>query len=112
MKYPQLVPDAVCKTPIKVILYGEGLSECGEPPSSPQIDLLCNYQGGAKTVLTDQKKLVEISGKAYFNGDIAPEMPVISGGEAEIFGVKRRILRGIKARNIDGTVNHTVLELL
>ena len=112
MKYPQLVPDAVCKTPIKVILYGEGLSECGEPPSSPQIDLLCNYQGVAKTVLTDQKKLVEISGRAFFNGDIAPHMPVISGGEVEVFGVTRHVLRGLKARNPDGTVNYTCLELI
>lgn len=111
-KYPQLVPDAVCKTPIGVKLYGEGLSELGEPQVVFTADLMCNLQDGAKTVMTDQKKLVEISGKALFNGDIAPGVSVISGGEVTVFGMKRHILRGLKARNPDGTVNYTCLELI
>ena len=112
MKYPKLVPSAVCKTPIHVKLYGEGLSERGEPLTVFDADLMCNLQDGAKTVLTDQQKLVEISGVALLSGDIAPDLPVISGGEVTLFGAKRRILRGMKARNPDGTVNYTRLELI
>jgi hypothetical protein len=112
MKYVKLVPDAVCKTPISVKLHGEGLTERGEPITVFEADLMCNYQDGAKTVMTQQKKLVEISGRALFNGDIAPDMPVISGGEVKVFGVNRHVLRGLKARNPDGTVNYTCLELI
>lgn len=112
MKYPKLVPDVVCKTPIRVKLFYEGLSERGEPLTALDAELMCNLQDGAKTVMTDKQKLVEISGVALFNGDIAPDLPAISGGEVTLFGATRRILRGIKARNPDGTVNYTRLELI
>lgn len=110
-KWPSLVPASVCKTEIKVTLYGEGITEDGAPVKSSEKTLKCNYQDGATTVLTDEKKLVKISGRAYFNGDICPEMPIISSGHVEIFGVKRNIIQGIKARNLDGTVNYTELRL-
>ena len=47
-----------------------------------------------------------------FDGDIAPDMAVISGGTVEVFGEKRRIERGMKARNPDGSVNYTRLEVV
>lgn len=72
----------------------------------------CNYQDKAKTVLTTEKKLIEITGTALFPGDICPDLPVISGGSAVIFGGKRRILEGRKARNPDGTVNYTEVMLI
>ena len=75
-------------------------------------DLKCNYQDSAKTVLTTEKKLVQIAGTAMFNGDIAPDVPVISGGEVIVFGVVRQIVRGEKARNPDGTVNYTRLDVM
>lgn len=112
MKYVRLVPNSVCRIPIHVKLHGEGLSEKGEPITVFEADLMCNYQDGAKTVMTEQKKMVEISAKAYFNGEVAPELAVISGGEVIVFGARRHVLRGIKARNPDGTVNYTCLELI
>lgn len=110
-KWPSLVPTCVCRTEIKVTLYGEGLTEDGAPVEHSLGTLKCNYQDGAKTVLIEEKKLVEISGRAYFNGDICPEYAIISSGHVEIFGVKRDIIQGIKARNPDGTVNYTELRL-
>ena len=115
MKYPSLIPKILCKTNIHIVLYGEGLTENGEPIVEFEGDLLCNYQEGAKMVLTDTKKFVEISGKAYFPGDICPDVGVISDGEAVIDTgslLKRKILKGTKARNPDGTVNFTCLELI
>lgn len=136
MKYPPLVPKILCKTKIDVIIYGEGLTEDGEPITEFKGSLLCNYQEGAKTVLTNQKKLVEISGVAYFNGDICPKLGVISDGEVVVhtkqpllvgtiypskevlpgdtggITTKRKILKGVKGRNPDGTVNFTKLELI
>ena len=72
----------------------------------------CNYQDKARTVLTAQKNLVQITGTALFPGDICPELPVISGGSAEIFGMKRRIEQGTKVRNPDGSVNYTEVMLV
>ena len=112
MKYPCLVLKSVCKTPIKVTLYQEELSEDGEPVTDAVLNLMCNYQDKAKTVITADKQNVSLSAQAYFVGDIAPEIAVISNGEVEIFGQKRRIYQGEKARNPDGTVNYTRLDLI
>lgn len=112
MKYPCLVPKRLCKTDIKLSFDREGLNEYGEPLPAIQYTGKCNYQDKAKTVLTAEKKLIQITGSALFPGDICPQIPVISGGEAFIFGEKRRILEGRKARNTDGTVNFTEVMLI
>lgn len=112
MKYPCLVPKRLCKTDICLKLDQEGLTEYGEPLEPFAYSGTCNYQDKAKTILTAEKKLVEITGSALFPGDICPELPVISGGSAEIFGVRRRVLQGSKARNSDGTVNYTEVLLI
>lgn len=112
MKYPCLVDKRVCKTPIHVEIKQEGYSNFGEPLEPVLFDGKCNYQDKAKTVLTEEKKLVEVTGSAYIPGDICPTLPTISGGRATVFDVKRRIAVGRKARNPDGTVNYCVLELV
>lgn len=86
------------------------LSEEGEPVIALEGDFECNFQDQVYKVLTAEQKLITLSGKAYFNGDIAPGLAVISGGEAEVFGMKRKLYKGTKARNPDGTVNYTLLE--
>lgn len=112
VKYPCLVPKKLCRTEIRLSISREGLNEYGEPLPPVTYAGGCNYQDKARTVLTAQKKLIEITGSALFPCDICPDLPVISGGEAEIFGVKRRILQGRKARNPDGTVNYTEVLLI
>lgn len=112
MKYPCLVPKALCKTDIHLELYEEGLSELGGPLAAAELDLKCNYQDSGKMVMTTDQKLVQLSGVALFPGDICPELPVISGGTAVVFGAERTIMQGIKARNPDGTINYTELRLV
>lgn len=112
MKYPCLVPKRLCKTDISLAFDREGINEYGEPLEAVSYSGKCNYQDKAKTVLTAEKKLVEVTGSALFPGDICPELPVISGGKAQVFGVKRRILEGKKARNPDGSVNYTEVLLI
>ena len=112
MKYPCLVPKRLCRTDISLQMDREGLNEYGEPLETVVYSGKCNYQDKAKTVLTAEKKLIEITGSALFPGDICPGLPVISGGSAVIFGVQRRILEGRKARNPDGTVNYTEVLLI
>lgn len=111
MKFPQLVLPQFCQTPITVTVNQEGVSEDGEPLEAFRESLKCNYQDGVKTFLTEQKKLVQITGSAYFVGDIAPYLPTLSGGTATVFGIVRRIVDSRKARNPDGTVNYTYIGL-
>ncbi len=112
MKFPCLVDKRFCKTPIEVTLYREGITEDGEPLTALKITAECNYQDKAKTVITADKQLVQLSAQAYFIGDIAPDLPTLSNGEVEVYGIKRRIFQGEKARNPDGTVNYTRLDLI
>ena len=112
MRYPCLVPKRLCKTDIELRMDQEGRNQYGEP--LPEIHYVgkCNYQDKVKTIFTADKKLIEITGTALLPGDICPELPTISGGSAAIFGAKRRILEGRKARNPDGTVNYTEVLLI
>lgn len=112
MNYPCLVRKKACKTPISVTLYGEGLTEDGAPVVIFEAELLCNWQDSAKTVLTAEQKRVELSGRALFPGDICPEAAAIAGGTVEVFGAKRIVAKGRKARNPDGTVNYTQLDVM
>lgn len=112
MKYPCLVDKRFCKTDIHVEITPEGTNKYGDPYESTIIDTKCNYQDTAKTVLTAEKILVHLTGIALFSGDIAPDLPTLSGGTATVYGVKRTIFQGTKARNPDGTVNYSKLELM
>ena len=110
MKYPELVPNWVCTTPIELVIEGEGLTEDGEPVEFALSSLMCNWQDGGKTVYTDEQKIIDISGRAYFNGDIVPDISNITGGYATVFGEVREIAQGFKRRNPDSTVNHTEIQ--
>jgi len=110
MKYPELVPDWVCTTPITLHIESEEINEDGAPASTITIRANCNWQDGGKAVFSADQKVVDISGKAYFNGDIVPRISNITAGDAVIFGEKREIHQGFKRRNPDGTVNHTEIQ--
>ncbi|MBQ6385368.1 MAG: hypothetical protein IJJ38_04280 [Lachnospiraceae bacterium] len=108
MKYPKLVRPEVCRTPIRIVIDTEDVDEDGAPVRALDTGvILCNWQDGGKVELTGEQKYVRITGKAYFDGDICPSVPVISSGYGIVFGEKRRIAEGIKGRNPDGTVNFT-----
>lgn len=112
MNYPKLVRKEQCKTDIHVVLYGEGTTEDGEPVIALEDDFKCNYKDKAKRVLSAEKVVIQLTAKAYFVGDIAPDLAVISGGLVTVFGETRSIYQGSKARNPDGTVNFTELEIM
>lgn len=112
MKYPCLVPERLCMTDIHVEIEAEGLDKYGEPYPKITRDLKCNFQDKAKTIYTAEKKIIQITGTALFPGDIAPELPSISGGTVTVFGVQRRIAQGSRARNPDSSVNFSKLEVV
>lgn len=112
MKYPSLVRKQDCKTPAEIELEREGVTKYGEPLPKIEWSGKCNYQDKAKVVYTKEKKEVVVTGKLYIPGDIAPELSVITSGKLRIFGEERIIFQGTKARNPDGTVNYTELEVM
>lgn len=111
MKYPCLVPKQFCRTDIEVAVIREGVTKYGEPLETVKWSGKCNYQDKGRTVLTAEKKLIQLSGCAMIPGDIAPGLPVITGGIIKVFGEERKIYEGTKARNLDGSVNYTRLDV-
>ena len=89
MKWPELVPPAVCRVPIAVTLTNG------------------NDEDGAPRVAV----VVETMASALFSGDIAPELVHLTGW-ADVLGARLTIHAADRARNPDGTVNYTRLELM
>lgn len=104
MKWPRLVPSAVCCTPCTVVLTGaEG--EDGVPQVLAELSLACNWQE-----LDAERRLITLSGTALFDGDIAPDIDILAG-TLTLYGRSWVIYRGTKCRNPDGSVNFTRLEV-
>ena len=111
MHFPRLVLPGFCSTPISVYYESEEVNKYGEPTIF-EWSGYCNYQDSAKTKMDNDNRVIEIKGKAYIDGDIAPDIADIAGGEVQIMGISRTIKNSVKARNLDGTVNFTLLELM
>lgn len=111
MKYPELVPDRICNTPVIVYLE-DGLNRDGSPKRTAIFEGKCFYSEKTKYKITAEKQLITLSGEALFNGDIAPDVDVIAGEVRLLSGIKRRIYSSEKAKNPDVTVNYTRLELI
>lgn len=107
--WPRLVPPRVCKTPCRVILT-DGTGEDGAPRVAAEMELKCNWQDKPRQVLNAERQVIQLSGIALFDGDIAPQLDVLAG-TVEIYGIAWTIHCGSKCRNPDGTVNYTRLEL-
>lgn len=111
MVWPKLVPPALCTVPAKVIIMTGGTDEDGAPIPALEVEAWCNFQSSAKIVLNADKREVQLSGVCLFDGDLAPELPELTSGTVEVVGGVYKLFRGTKARNPDGTVNYTRLEL-
>lgn len=109
MKYPSLVPSAVCKTTVKIHL-SDGINEMGEPKQVFSANLICNYSEEQKQILDAERQLIILNATALFPGDIAPGIEL--SGTVEVEGKERRIYRGRRARNPDGSVNYIELDLM
>ena len=113
MRYPRLLRKRDLTTPATIHLYTETVDEYGQPVDyEREITVMCNYQDSAKAVLTDKARVIKVTGVMLIDGDICPDLAVLSSGTVEIHGVRRDISSGTKARNPDGTVNYTRIELM
>lgn len=107
--WPKLVRGA--KTPVHVVVESEDTNEYGERPVILDKSFVCNYQDSASVKHTADKQAANITGTIFIDGDILPDAAVISSGYVTIFGEKREIKKGSKARNLDGSVNYTRIEV-
>lgn len=111
MRYPRLVPDRVCTTPITVYREG-GLNRDGSPKRTVIFEGKCNYSEKTVQRITAEKQIITLHAQALFNGDIAPDVDDIEGEVQVLRGIHRRIYAAQKCRNPDGSVNYTRLELI
>jgi hypothetical protein len=72
----------------------------------------CRYVEKAKTLRDPEGKMVRLEAKAYIGCDIAPLVTTTLRGNVTINGESKKIYRGYRPRNPDGTVHHTELELI
>lgn len=112
MDYPCLIPDWALNATATVSIAGEGVSEDGEMLPELTLEKKCNLQLKSTQKLDSKKQSVDITGKAYFQGDICPDIRTIKGGSLVCNDVTYGIHAGSKALNFDGTVNYTELELV
>lgn len=94
-----------------VVIEAEDPNEYGEREVLLDGNMLCNYQDAASVRHTSEKQTPSVTGTIYIDGDILPGVAVISCGYVEIFGEIRKIVNGCKARNLDGSVNYTRLDV-
>lgn len=111
MKYPQLVPDMVCNTPVSLKLNSEDLDRYGQPQEILNLDTKCNYQCTSQRTIEDKEIIIKTVATLLFNGDIAPQIEEITSGEVILNGETRQIEKSSKVRNPDGTVNYTRIYL-
>lgn len=109
MAFPKLVRNP--KTSVHVTITAAEPNEFNETEVLLDKDFLCNYQDSATAKYTADKRALEVTGVVYIDGDILPGAAVISSGHAVIFGEMRDIVAGTKARNLDGSVNYTRLDV-
>lgn len=109
MKYPRLIQD-FGMIPCHLVIYGEDTGEYGEPIVILEKDAKCKFVYTESKTFETKKYSVQIKGKCYFDGDIAPEI-YITDGYIEIEGRKRRIMDCIRGRNPDGSVNYTRIDV-
>lgn len=112
MKWPKLVPSAICNTAVRVYQTC-GIEENGGEKRKLIFDGKCNYSEKARQIMTAEKQLVQLNAQALFDGDICFGEDI--SGEIVVHAgsvIRRRIYRFSRGRNPDGTVNFTCLELI
>lgn len=112
MAYPCLIPKWAFNKLVEVHIAGDGVSEDGEILPELSITQKCNIQFKSEQKLDDKRQSVSLTGKAYFEGDMCPDIRIIKGGKLVCDDIEYKIHAGSKALNFDGSVNYTELELI
>ena len=105
-------PEWLLTTDYSITLNEEGVSEEGEPISSFNCSGKCIWSEKAKRIIDNEGKEITLLGKVIVKGDIAPSLKSISDGVITINGYSYEIYAGYRPRNPNGTVHHTMLEVM
>lgn len=111
MKWPSLVLPWTQSTGVQASIEAEGIDEDGAPAVAAAWSGKCNWQDVSSRRYTTDRVEVDVAAVLYIHGDPFPALSHITGGKVTAWGDTREILRGSKARNPDGTVNYTRLDL-
>ena len=72
-----------------------------------------NYAEANKWIMDAERRLIRLQAAVLLNGDIAPELETLSGTVTVAGSDTPRVIQSAaRARNPDGTVNYTRLELM
>ena len=110
MKWPQLVKPWACKVPITITLT-DGIGEDGAPQIAATVEALCSINGKGGWTVDERRQMVRYTCAALLPGDIAPQLAHLTGW-VELQGKRLTIHAADRARNPDGSVNYTRLELM
>ena len=105
-------PEWLLTTDYSIILNEEGISEEGEPISSFSDSGKCIWSEKAKRIIDSEGKKITLLGKVIVKGDIAPSLKSVSDGAITINGCSYEIYAGYRPRNPNGTVHHTMFEVM
>lgn len=111
MRWPRLVVPFARSTDAVAQADCDGIDEDGAPIEGARWSGRCNWQDATVERFGRMQAETEVRARLYIDGDAFPSVAIIAGGTVRAFGEERSIVSGRKARNPDGTVNHTVLEL-
>lgn len=93
-------------------LNSEGITEQGEPKKVLKKDVKYIFSEKTKRIITPEGKRVDLIGKVIVKGDIAPDIPKISGGSIKIGDKVVDIHSAARPRNPNGTIHHTTFEVM
>ena len=105
-------PNHLLNTQCKVTLNQEGLTEQGEPAAALTWEGKVIFSEKSRTTVAADNRIIRLEGQIIAKGDIAPSIETISDGEVSVGGKTYHVYRSERARNPDGSIHHTVLELM
>lgn len=105
-------PTFFLTVPVVLRLNDAGLDENGAPQPAVEWRGRGWWSERAETAVNTDGRTVRLRGRLVLAGDVAPQLAVISDGEAEVAGACYRLWAARRPRNPDGSVHHTSLELM
>lgn len=105
-------PSHLLNTHCVAKLNLDGLNEQGAPAAALTWEGKVIFSEKSRTTVTADNRIIRLEGQIIARGDIAPSLEVISDGEVSVGGRTYTVYRSERARNPDGSIHHTVLELM
>lgn len=105
------IPKSLLVTDVRIVLYSPELNEDGEPITISDAMYKCIWSDKRRHTYDKEKRIIELEGSIIVDGDVSPDTRS-TDGYAVINGEKLKIYKVKRARNPDGSVHHTTLDLI